>query len=77
MRLTLRTTIMAGVLAVGGLLAATSLAHAGGCCGGGGGRAYGPRVTYGAPRAPAGYSCCGMGGMAMGGMNMASPASTF
>src|SRR4051812_27861400 len=76
MRLMLRTMAMAGVLAVGGLLAATSLAHAGGCCGGGGSQGFVSRAAYGAPGGQAGYSCCSPGGMAMGGMSMAAPAPT-
>ena len=71
MRPTLRTTIVAGVLAVCGLLATTRLAHAGGCCGGGGGGArYSAARTYSAPNTRA--ACCNMTGMNMAGMPMAS-----
>ncbi|HEY2158817.1 MAG TPA: heavy metal-binding domain-containing protein [Isosphaeraceae bacterium] len=70
MRLTMRMTIVAGALAVGGLLAAAGLTHAG--CGGGGG-SWGTR-TYGRPAAYSGGGCgcsvMGMGGMSMGGMAM-------
>jgi hypothetical protein len=72
-----RTTIAAGVLAVGGLLAATCPAHAGGCCGGGGGGyyrggGYGVGHTFGRSYSTAEYggTCCNMGGMSMAGMAM-------
>jgi hypothetical protein len=56
MRLTTRTMIVASVLAMGGLLAATGLAHAG--CGGGGGSRR--TRTYGRV-ASSGGGCCGSG----------------
>lgn len=76
MRLTLRAVIVAGLTAVGGLLATISPAHAGGCCGGGAAKSFPSRAAYSsAPRAGSGSSCCQMGGMAMSGMAMAAPVA--
>jgi hypothetical protein len=64
----MRTTIVAGVLAVGGLLVAADLAHAG-CGGGGGTRTYG-RVSYSGGGCGSGCSMMNTGGMSMPGMAM-------
>lgn len=79
MRFRLRTTALVGVLALGGSAIAMPLPSLAGCGGGGGysrGGGYGGGHTFGAFGGggysrgggySGGGSCCGMGGMSMGG----------